>query len=166
MYDLILKNARIPQGDYTVLTNILVKDEKIAGFTDCIDGIEAKNTIDAHGHLTLPGCIDSHTHFMYQGFPHRENFLTGTAAAAAGGITTVIDMPCCSVPSVRSVDQLNLKKDLCAPQALVDFALWGGVTGEDVRESRLHNVQEQADAWSSSFQSIHDSFSSNLSKSY
>lgn len=145
MYDLIVINARIPQGDDTRLTNILVKDEKIAGFIDVIEGIETKEIIDAEGHLTLPGCIDSHVHFMYQGFPHRENFLTGTAAAAAGGITTVIDMPCCSVPSVRSANQLELKKDIIQPQALVDFALWGGVTGEDVRENQLHLVQEQAD---------------------
>ncbi len=145
MYDVIIKNARIPQGDDTILTNILVKDEKIAGFLDNIEGVAAKEVIDANGFLTLPGCIDSHTHFMYQGFPHRENFLTGTAAAASGGVTTVIDMPCCSVPSARSVDQLKLKIDACAPQALVDYAMWGGVTGEDVREGWLHNVQEQAD---------------------
>lgn len=145
MFDLIIKNANIPQGNDTVLTNILVKDEKIAGFIDSIDGIRSKEVLDAGGHLTLPGCIDSHTHFMYQGFPHRENFLTGTAAAAAGGITTVIDMPCCSVPSARSVDQLKLKIDLVQPQALVDYAMWGGVTGEDVRKGWLHNVKEQAD---------------------
>lgn len=145
MYDVIIKNARIPQGDDTILTNILVKDEKIAGFVDRIDGIEAKEIIDAGGHLTLPGCIDSHTHFMYQGFPHRENFLTGSAAAARGGITTVVDMPCCSVPSVRSVEQLKLKLELVQPQALVDYAFWGGITGEDVRNNWLHNVQEQAD---------------------
>ena len=145
MYDLIIANARIPQGDDTVLTNILVKDEKIAGFLTDIEGVEAKEIIDAKGFLTLPGCIDSHTHFMYQGFPHRENFLTGTAAAARGGVTTIIDMPCCSVPSARSVEQLKLKLDLVAPQALVDYAMWGGVTGEDVRNDWLHNVQEQAD---------------------
>ena len=145
MYDVIIKNARIPQGDNTMLTNILVKDEKIAGFLDNVDNVNAKEIIDAGGHLTLPGCIDSHTHFMYQGFPHRENFLTGTASAARGGVTTVIDMPCCSVPSARSVDQLKLKLDLVEPQSLVDYAMWGGVTGEDVREGWLHNVQEQAD---------------------
>jgi len=144
-YDVIIKNARIPQGDNTVLTNILVKDDKIAGFVEKVDDIEASEVIDASGHLTLPGCIDSHTHFMYQGFPHRENFLTGTAAAARGGITTVIDMPCCSVPSVRSVEQLNLKLDLVQPQSLVDFAFWGGVTGEDVKNGWLHNVEEQAE---------------------
>ncbi len=145
MYDVIVKNARIPQGDDTILTNILVKDEKIAGFLDNVDGVDAKEIIDAGGHLTLPGCIDSHTHFMYQGFPHRENFLTGSAAAARGGVTTVIDMPCCSVPSARSVEQLKLKLELVEPQALVDYAMWGGVTGEDVREGWLDNVQEQAD---------------------
>ena len=145
MYDVIVKNARIPQGDDTKMTNILVKDEKIAGFLDDIESVEAKEIIDAKGDLTLPGCIDPHVHFMYQGFPHRENFLTGTAAAATGGVTTVIDMPCCSVPSVRSRDQLHLKVDLIQPQSLVDFALWGGVTGEDVREGWLDHVQEQAD---------------------
>ena len=145
MIDLIIKNARIPQGDDTILTNILVKDEKIAGFVDEITMLDAKNVIDANGNLTIPGCIDSHTHFMYQGFPHRENFLTGTAAAATGGVTTIIDMPCCSVPSVRSIEQLETKLDICGPQAVVDYAMWGGVTGEDVREGWLHNVKEQAD---------------------
>ena len=145
MIDLIIKNARIPQGDDTILTNILVKDEKIAGFIDDITIIDAKKVIDANGNLTLPGCIDSHTHIMYQGFPHRENFLTGTAAAATGGVTTIIDMPCCSVPSVRSIEQLETKLGICSPQAIVDYAMWGGVTGEDVREGWLHNVKEQAD---------------------
>ncbi|MCK9444962.1 MAG: dihydroorotase [Tissierellaceae bacterium] len=145
MYDVIVKNARIPQGDNTMLTNILVKDEKIAGFLDDISGVDAKEIIDANGFLTLPGCIDPHTHFMYQGFPHRENFLTGTAAAASGGVTTIIDMPCCSVPSARSVEQLHLKLDAVEPQAVVDYAMWGGVTGEDVREGWLHNVEKQAD---------------------
>ncbi len=145
MYDVIIKNARIPQGDNLCPTNILVKDEKIAGFVDSIEGIYAKEIIDVNGHMTLPGCIDSHTHFMYQGFPHRENFLTGSAAAVSGGITTVVDMPCCSVPSVRSANQLQLKVDIIQPQSLVDFALWGGVTGEDVREGWLDHVQEQVD---------------------
>lgn len=104
-----------------------------------------KKIIDAKENLVMPGCIDSHTHFMYQGFPHRENFLTGTAAAATGGVTTVIDMPCCSVPSVRSIEQLETKLGICGPQAVVDYAMWGGVTGEDVREGWMHNVKEQAD---------------------
>jgi len=145
MYDVIVKNASIPQGDDTRLTNILVKDEKIVGFIDVLEDIEAKEIIDAGGNLTLPGCIDSHTHYMDPGFTHRENFLTGTSGAAAGGVTTIIDMPCCSVPSVRSVAQLENKIEKIKDKAIVDFALWGGVTGEDVREGWLQNVKEQAD---------------------
>ncbi len=148
-YDLIVKNARIPMmnGNDTLLTNILVKDEKIAGFLVDVDGIEAENFIDAEGNLVLPGCIDSHTHYMDPGFTHRETFLTGTSQAAAGGVTTIIDMPCCSSPrSVRCVSSLNEKIDAVSPQAIVDFAMWGGATGEDVREGNLHNIKEQADA--------------------
>ncbi|MTI70405.1 MAG: allantoinase AllB [Firmicutes bacterium] len=145
MYDVIVKNARIPQGDDTVVTNILVKDELIAGFTQDLEGIDAKETIDAEGKLTLPGCIDSHTHINDPGFTHRENFLTGSSAAASGGVTTIVDMPCCSKPSVRSVEELEHKLEAIKDKAIVDYGMWGGVTGEDVREGNLHNVQEQAD---------------------
>ena len=145
MYDVIIKNARIPQGDNMVETNILVKDEKIAGFVNDISGLEADNTIDAEGNLTCPGFVDSHTHYMYHGFGHRENWVTGTSASVRGGVTTIIDMPCCTVPSTRTVDQLQLKIDIAEAQTLIDFGLWGGVTGEDVREGWMHNVQEQAD---------------------
>ncbi len=144
-YDVIVKNARIPQGNDTVVTNILVKDEKIAGFTLDLDGIQANKVIDAEGHLTLPGCIDSHTHINDPGFTHRENFLTGTSAAASGGVTMIVDMPCCSVPSVRSVENLEHKINAIKDKAIVDYGMWGGVTGEDVRNGWLHNVQEQAD---------------------
>ena len=47
-YDVIVKNARIPQGDGTALTNILVKDEKISGFVDCAEGIEAAPYVARH----------------------------------------------------------------------------------------------------------------------
>jgi len=147
MFDLIIKNARIPQGENdTVLTNILVKDEKITGFLQDVSGIDSKETIDAENNLVIPGCFDSHTHFMDPGFTHREDFFTGTSSAAAGGVTTIMDMPCCSKPSVRSVAQLENKINAIKHNAVVDYALWGGITGEDVREGALHHVQEQADA--------------------
>ncbi len=111
-YDVVLKNARIAQGEDTVVTNILIKDEKIAGFSPVLEGIEFDQEIDAEGHLTLPGCIDSHTHLMYQGFDHRENVLTGTAAAASGGVTMVIDMPCCTVHLLEVLMRWQLKRCL------------------------------------------------------
>lgn len=144
MFDVIVKNAMIPQGERLVRANILVKDEKIAGFSNL--DLDTKNIINADGHMVLPGCIDSHTHFMDPGFTHRENFLAGNSAAAAGGITMAVDMPCCSVPSVRSVPEMENKLNAIKPQALIDFGLWGGVTGEDVREEKhFRIVKEQAE---------------------
>ena len=145
-FDVVIKNAKIPQGNQTVITNILVEGGKIAGFSSKIGGVISETVIDAENNLTLPGCIDSHVHFMDPGFTHRENFATGTAAAASGGITTIIDMPCTSVPSVRNVENLNNKLKVIQSKALVDFALWGRVTGEDVRQDVLSNVQQQVDA--------------------
>lgn len=144
-YQLLVRNAKIPVGDETVSTDILVENGKIAGYLDRAQ-VNADEVIDAKGNLVLPGCIDSHTHIMDPGFTHRENFVTGTSGAAAGGVTTVIDMPCCSVPSVRSVDNLNYKLSQIDQRGVVDFAMWGGVTGEDVRNGRLDIVEQQAEA--------------------
>lgn len=150
MFDTVLKNAMIPQGERLVPATILVKDGVIVGITNSElepHLLEGAAIIDAEGNMVLPGCIDSHTHFMDPGFTHRETFLDGSKAAAAGGLTTVVDMPCCSVPSVRGVAELENKLNAIKPQAIVDFGLWGGVTGEDVRnEVHYKIVREQADA--------------------
>ena len=148
--DVLVTNGLVPQGDDAVPMWILITDEKFAGFvapcTEGTEGIAADSVVDAAGALILPGCIDSHVHFMDPGFTHRETFAHGTRAAAAGGVTTVIDMPCCSVPSVRDCASLESKKAAIAPRAYVDFALWGGVTGEDVRLDKLASVAAQAEA--------------------
>ncbi len=145
IYSTIIKNAFIPVDDEMVETSILIKDEQISGYVQSSEGLVAENVIDAEGNLVLPGCIDSHVHFMEPGFTHRENFSTGSQAAAAGGVTMVIDMPCCSIPSVRDVPSLENKLNAIRSQSLVDFGLWGGVTGEDVRNDNLDNVQKQAE---------------------
>jgi allantoinase len=143
--DLILKNANIPQGDRQVLTNILVDKGTVVGFVDSATPIQADKVIDLNGKLVVPGCIDPHTHFMDPGFTHRETFATGTMAAAAGGVTTIIDMPCCSKPSVRDKDSMFAKLGPLVDQAYIDFCFWGGMTGEDVREGLLDNVWGQVE---------------------
>lgn len=143
-YDLLIRNASIPQGDNQVLTDILVDRGVIVGFLQHAI-VDAVRVIDAKGMLVLPGCIDSHTHINDPGFTHREDFVTGTSSAAAGGVTMIIDMPCCSVPSVRSVENLEHKLSKLEGRGLVDYAMWGGITGEDVRNDVLNIVKEQAD---------------------
>src|SRR5699024_5307362 len=141
--DLILKNAVIPQGDRKVEINILVNDGKIAGIMNNIRGISTDRTIDMKGNLVVPGCIDPHTHFNDPGFTHRETFETGQRSAAAGGLTSHIDMPCTSKPSVRDAESFHKKLSAVKDKAYIDYCFWGGMTGEDVREGLLDNIYPQ-----------------------
>lgn len=85
------------------------------------DGAEV---VDARGMYVLPGAIDVHVHSRDPGFPEKEDFGTLTTAAAAGGVTTVIDMPN-TVPGVDSDGVLEAKAALARSKARVDFGLWG-----------------------------------------
>jgi allantoinase len=89
-------------------------------------GVEKE--IDVSGAVIMPGFIDPHVHFDDPGYTEREDFETGTRSAAAGGITTVIDMPCTSVPPVTSGENFDFKYNIVSKKAYVDFAFWGGVT--------------------------------------
>ena len=80
--------------------------------------------IDAEGMYVLPGAIDVHVHSRDPGFPEKEDFGTLTEAAAAGGVTTVIDMPN-TVPAVDNAAVLEAKAALARSKAKVDFGLWG-----------------------------------------
>jgi allantoinase len=90
--------------------------------------------IDAKDMLVLPGAIDPHVHFNTPGYTEREDFEMGTKSAAAGGVTTVIDMPDTSIPCVTDKKNLDAKLSVIEKMAVVDFALWGGVSGNIYRE--------------------------------
>jgi dihydroorotase len=80
--------------------------------------------VDAGGLLVLPGAVDAHVHSRDPGFPDKEDFASLTAAAAAGGVTTVVDMPN-TVPAVENAAVFQEKVETASSRALVDFALWG-----------------------------------------
>ncbi|TMB45277.1 MAG: hypothetical protein E6J53_06510 [Chloroflexi bacterium] len=80
--------------------------------------------VDATGMYVLPGAVDVHVHGRDPGFPDKEDFGTLTDAAAAGGVTTVLDMPN-TVPAVDSAGVLEAKAALAHSKARVDFGLWG-----------------------------------------
>jgi allantoinase len=79
--------------------------------------------VDAAGLWVLPGAIDAHVHGRDPGFPEKEDFGTLTAAAAAGGVTTVLDMPN-TRPGVADADVFNAKREAIASKAMVDYGLW------------------------------------------
>lgn len=98
---------------------------KIAGAGTLLDD----EVLDAGGLMMFPGAIDPHVHFDEPGFTHREDFLHGTSEAARGGVTTVVDMPCTSLPPITDTAALENKLSIVAPKAVVDYAFFGGISG-------------------------------------
>jgi allantoinase len=132
--DLIIRGGKIysPHGFYE--GDLVVDSGKIASLTKK-GNIKAEKIVDASGKVVLPGMIDMHVHFRDPGFTDREDFETGTTAAAFGGITTVADMPN-TIPSVISVDVVNEKNRIAGKKAVVDYAFIGGA-GEVKRDDLL-----------------------------
>jgi allantoinase len=136
-------------GDATAAAEILVIDGRIAEvWTPGSAPAETdEEVIDLGGLLVLPGVIDGHVHFDDPGFTHREDFETGTRAAAAGGVTCVVDMPCTSLPPVTSRANLHEKLMAIQAKAHVDFMLWGGVSDNALQEpewrSHLEAIVEE-----------------------
>ncbi len=127
-YDLIIKNGVIFTGVESFKADICIKEEKIAGLLSNAPATTAEEAIDAEGLFVFPGIIDSHVHFNEPGREHWEGFATGSRSAAAGGVTTVIDMPLNSTPCTLTRKELENKIRAGIENSIIDFALWGGVT--------------------------------------
>jgi dihydroorotase len=116
--------------------DVHVTDGVIDAVEERVAAAEAR-VVDAKGMYVLPGGVDVHVHSRDPGFPDKEDFGTMTAAAAAGGITVVLDMPN-TVPAVDSAGVLEAKAALAHSKAHVDFGLWGLIrsttTPEDLDE--------------------------------
>ncbi len=126
-----------------IRTDIQVKGEKITALGRDLPS-DGEREIDASGLEIFPGGIDPHVHFFDPGFPDKEDFFHGTAAAASGGITTVIDMPGTSDPPVINKRNLEHKRSIVEPKAVVDFAFFGGVSAQAYREGFPHWMRELA----------------------
>jgi dihydroorotase len=91
--DLVLKDGEIVTPNGVFKGGIAVQGGRVTAITSSSSLPPASKVIDCDGLHILPGVIDAHVHFMDPGRPEREDFTTGTTAAAAGGITLVMDMP-------------------------------------------------------------------------
>ena len=81
--------------------------------------------------LLIPGAIDPHVHFDTPGFEDREDFEHASLAAAYGGVTSIIDMPCTSKPPVTNLKNLQTKDEAIKGRSWIDYAYWGGIAGND-----------------------------------
>lgn len=116
---LLFKGATVYTPDGPEELDVTVSD----GVITQVGGRARGKVIDVSGKWLVPGAIDVHVHGRDPGFPEKEDFGTLTAAAAAGGVTTVIDMPN-TVPAVDSAGVLEAKAALARAKAHVDFGLW------------------------------------------
>lgn len=88
--------------------------------------------VDVGDAALLPGIVDTHVHVNEPGRTEWEGFATATRAAAAGGVTTLVDMPLNSLPPTTTVSALEAKTRAAAGQAMVDFGVWGGVVPDNM----------------------------------
>ena len=95
------------------------------------DYFSGSKIYDGNFFLVMPGGIDSHVHFDTPGFEDRDDFEHGSTAAAFGGVTTIIDMPCTSLPPVTNNNNFHVKLNALKNRSLVDYAFYGGVCGND-----------------------------------
>src|SRR6266567_6561305 len=98
-----------------------------SGLSDSMAAPDAARQLDVGDAALLPGVVDTHVHVNEPGRTEWEGFETATRAAAAGGVTTIVDMPLNSVPVTTTVPALELKARAAAGHATVDYAFWGGV---------------------------------------
>ena len=89
-----------------------------------------KYILDCEGMITIPGGIDPHVHFDTPGFTEYEDFYHGSMSAAAGGVTTVIDMPCTSLPPVTNRKNFDEKFAAIKNESVIDYGLYGGVCAD------------------------------------
>jgi len=128
-WDHVIINGTIVTGSETYKGNVYVKDGKISAITSEVLQGEAKETTDASGLMVLPGLMDTHVHSRDGGAKEKEDFFHSTQAAAAGGLTTIFEMPN-AIPAITNVDRLNEQLENLTPKAHVDFGLWGLCLGD------------------------------------
>lgn len=128
-WDHVIKNGTIVNPQESYKAHVYIKDGRIWAVTSEDLGGEALEYTDAEGLYILPGLIDTHVHSRDGGAEYKEDFYHSTQAAAAGGITTVFDMPNV-VPAIYNVENLKKQIENLTPKAHVDFAIWGLCLGD------------------------------------
>jgi allantoinase len=122
--DILIKNAKVVSPDSTIDACIAIRGETIVAVGAEEAMPHAKQVIDAGGKYVIPGAIDSHVHFRTPGYEYKEDWYTGTGAAARGGVTTVLEMPNTNPPT-GTMAALRQKQEIAGSQAVVDFGIYG-----------------------------------------
>jgi allantoinase len=141
-YDLVLRGRRVLTGAGIGPQEVGVRGGVIVAIEPLGRSLSAAETIElAEDEILIPGLVDTHVHVNEPGRTEWEGFASATRAAAAGGVTTIIDMPLNSIPPTTTVQGLALKRAAAAGQAFVDVGFWGGAIPGNKRDLRpLHDA--------------------------
>lgn len=129
--DLVIHGGTLVYPESTIAASLAIKGETIMAIGAAEAMPPAAETIDATGLHLLPGAIDSHVHFREPGYTHKEDWQTGTAAAAMGGVTTVFEMPNVNPPT-GTAKTLAQKHALAKEKAHVDYGIYGLLSAENI----------------------------------
>ena len=132
--DLIVRSRRVAMPGSIAPATIHIKDGRIAAIAahDAVPiGVRVFDAADA---LVMPGVVDTHVHVNEPGRTEWEGFASATRSAAAGGTTTLVDMPLNSIPATTSLRALHVKRSVARGQCFVDVGFWGGVVPGNLEE--------------------------------
>ena len=140
--DLLFRAPRVITAAGEVARCIGVRDGRIAVIEPIDAELDADEVVElGDDEVLIPGLVDTHVHVNEPGRTEWEGFASATRAAAAGGATTIVDMPLNSIPPTVDVEALAVKRRVAADQAYVDVGFWGGAVPGNVPDLRaLHDA--------------------------
>ena len=133
-YDLYLKNAQVVTEEEIFNGGVAIDGEKISRLVHGDEDVEAVQELDLDGSVLLPGLVDDHVHFNEPGRAEWEGYRTGSMAAAAGGITTFLEMPLNSYPATINQELFNSKRQAVKTESVVDYGNWGGLVNNNLTD--------------------------------
>jgi len=135
--DLVIRAKRVVSATGEVGRLIGVKDGRIVAIDPLDSDLTGAELVElGDDEVLMPGLVDAHVHVNEPGRTEWEGFASATRAAAAGGVTTIVDMPLNSIPPTCDVPALELKRKTAEGQAFVDIGFWGGAVPGNVPDLR------------------------------
>ncbi len=140
-YDLVIRGQRVLISAGEAAREVGIADGRVVAIEPLGNGLTGREVIDlAADEVLIPGLVDTHVHVNEPGRTQWEGFASATRAAAAGGVTTIVDMPLNSIPPTCDVDALEVKRETARDQAFVDVGFWGGaIPGNGDKLRPLHD---------------------------
>ncbi|GAA2201765.1 allantoinase AllB [Sinomonas flava] len=140
-FDLVIRGQRVLTTAGVAPREVGITDGRIVALEPLGNGLTGRETIElAEDETLIPGLVDTHVHVNEPGRTEWEGFASATKAAAAGGVTTIIDMPLNSIPPTVNVDALQVKRAAAETQSFVDVGFWGGAIPGNTGDLRaLHD---------------------------